>query len=57
MFTIVINLGNDAMGTPDDVAQALKEIARKLEVGYTDGTIRDYNGNAVGRFDFKANEQ
>lgn len=54
-FTLKIELGNDAMQAPPDVAEALRRTARDVDVwavwpdtddNYTD--IRDENGNTVG---------
>jgi hypothetical protein len=58
-FQININLGNAAMLTGYDIANALAEIANILNTNYTDAegahlknfspyTIRDINGNIVG---------
>lgn len=47
-FTLKINLGNDAMQTPEDIAEALETIAARLRAGKEEGTIRDENGNRVG---------
>jgi hypothetical protein len=52
-FTLQIKLGNEAMQTGYDIAQALTEVAEKLR-GEDDarmdwsGNIRDINGNTVG---------
>jgi hypothetical protein len=54
-FELKIELGNDAMRTPANVASALRTIAKSgLEALYGRftvgdyGTIRDVNGNTVG---------
>jgi predicted deacylase len=59
-FALTVELGNEAMQTPADVAGALKAIARNLEAGgvwgywknthldLTGGNARDDNGNTVG---------
>lgn len=60
-FQLEIELGNDAMLTGGDVASALRRIADKLDVldrttagsdleGVEEGTVRDLNGNKVGRW-------
>ena len=54
-FTLSIDLGNAAMQTPDQIADALRKVAEKLTdrgdfSGPEDGTIRDYNGNTVGQW-------
>lgn len=58
-FTITIKLGNDAMQTSYDVAEALTKIAQQLdpesftplaELIGTDRHIFDLNGNEVGRW-------
>ena len=49
-FTLDIDLGNDAMQTADDVAEALRRVAKRLEADrdLSSGLIRDLNGNTVG---------
>lgn len=48
-FTLKIKLGNDAMQTPEDVADALEKTAHTLRRGrVAEATIRDENGNTVG---------
>lgn len=49
-FTLKIDLGNAAMGTPEDVADALRSIASDVADGDESGIIRDLNGNTVGRW-------
>ena len=53
-FEIEIRGGNDAMRTTEDVAQALRQVAAKLERGDLAGMIRDENGNTCGHFEFVA---
>lgn len=36
--------GNDR----DEIARILREVAKKIEDGYEDISVRDYNGNTVG---------
>jgi len=57
-FTLRIELGNDAMQTPYDVARALQAVASRLMGGDENGGIRDANGNSVGSFsgDFEESE-
>lgn len=55
-FSLRIELGNDAMQTPEDIVEALRSVARKLEGGDTEGTIRDLNGNTVGSFEIEEDE-
>lgn len=50
MFTLRIKTGNDAMQSPQDIAQALREVIGCLEDGQTSGRILDQNGNMVGHF-------
>jgi hypothetical protein len=58
-FTLEIELGNDAMSTPADIAGALRDLAGRLEgtdtlgIRYTGhgDTIRDANNNTVGSWD------
>jgi hypothetical protein len=55
-FDLSITIGNDAMQTPTDVANALRRVVRRLDNmeggGWYDttGPIRDYNGNRVGEW-------
>ncbi len=52
-FRVRIDMGNDAMQSPQDVAHALRQIAKDIDP-YTDWRsfdserVRDINGNAVG---------
>jgi len=50
-FTLRIELGNDAMRSPDDIAAALRRVALKVQGGTGTGKVWDVNGNAVGAFD------
>jgi len=55
-FSLEIELGNDAMSTPDDVAYLLGVVAEQLDAvdafGPGDeGRTRDVNGNTVGRWE------
>jgi len=58
-FTLTIELGNDAMLTGEDVADALDEVCHGINttspmlVGETD-KIRDVNGNTVGKWEVTA---
>jgi hypothetical protein len=49
-FTLTIKLGNDAMQTGDDIADALMAVASKVRSGHEQGRIQDENGNTVGEF-------
>ena len=49
-FTLEITLGNDAMQTPEDIADALQKAASHIQAGYGNGNIYDLNGNAVGSY-------
>ena len=53
-FTLKITLGNEAMQTPEDVANRLLAVANRLNYGMDrrSGEIRDYNGNKVGEWEF-----
>lgn len=54
-FKLTIKLGNAAMQTPDDVAEALRKLAAKMDhtefSGLEFGSIRDVNGNTVGSWE------
>jgi len=49
-FVLKIALGNDAMKSLDDVADALEKVVTKLRKGVAGTTISDVNGNTVGMF-------
>jgi len=52
-FRVVIVLGNDAMKTPENVANALREIAEAVaKTGVREGNVVDGNGNVVGTFKY-----
>lgn len=51
-FKVTIELGNEAMESGDDVADALRSVASRVENGQRDGYVRDRNGNTVGSFKF-----
>lgn len=53
-FTLRIKLGNEAMQTPEDVANRLLAVANRLNYGMdrSNGEILDYNGNKVGEWGF-----
>jgi hypothetical protein len=56
MFRLKIRLGNAAMLDPQDVAEALVEVAEKLRNeggGDGRGNVRDVNGNTVGEWSYK----
>jgi len=46
--TVNIELGNEAMQTAEDAAEALRTIARRIEEGFTSGLVNDRNGNRAG---------
>jgi hypothetical protein len=50
---VVIRLDNDLMRTKEDVAEALRRVAQRIEAGSAEGGILDENGNSVGHFEFK----
>ena len=54
-FTFEIELGNDAMQTGDDVAEALQSVAGlgTFFAPNTSGSIRDTDGNRVGEWRFE----
>ena len=53
-FTLRIKMGNDAMQTPEDVADRLLAVANRLNYGIDrqSGEIIDLNGNKVGEWGF-----
>ena len=56
MFTLTIELGNDAMRSKRDVAKALEVVADRLRSQVAEGKIRDVNGNTVGSFAFEGTD-
>lgn len=52
-FHLEIELGNDAMRRPVDLADALHGIGQKVLKGAREGSVRDANGNRVGTFHFE----
>lgn len=55
-FTLAIELGNERMTSPRDVAEALAVVAKKLASSVdtpVSGQIRDINGNLVGQWRFQ----
>lgn len=53
-FTLRIELGNAAMCRVEDVAEAVRRLAERLESGDESGNVYDVNGNTVGSFEFEA---
>lgn len=63
MFKLKFNTGNAAFMTEDgeedqmleceESARILIDIASKLEHGYRNGLIMDFNGNHIGEFEFR----
>ena len=55
-FKVRIRLGNEAMQTAEDLADALRRLAEKVEradVSGDHGVIMDTNGNRVGTWDIE----
>ena len=62
-FVVEFNTDNAAFGNDrgdpawgQEVARILREVVDKIERDYTIGTIRDLNGNTVGRFGVQTGE-
>lgn len=55
-FMLTITMGNDAMQTRHDIADALANVAQRMRDHQYDagtrGHVRDVNGNSVGTFEF-----
>lgn len=55
-FRLKIEMGNDTMQTPSDLAQALREMAAKVEsediTESREGKVLDDNGLAVGSWKY-----
>jgi len=55
-FTVKIEMGDDLMQTPYDVASALRKVAQVVSGQCaTRGAIVDDNGNMVGEFRLRGN--
>jgi len=57
-FILTIDLGNDAMKRPYDVAESLQRIVDRLQYhGFPDPTFKpnicDINGNVVGHYEVR----
>lgn len=56
-FKLIIELGNDAMQTADELAEALRNAATRIETQYNElssgqyGGVKDVNGNNVGEWE------
>jgi hypothetical protein len=61
-FKLVLNLGNEWMQSGEDVADALRRVARDVEhipaagMEARQALIRDTNGNTVGRWFYSHEE-
>ena len=51
-FTLEIQLGNDAVQTSADIAEILRRVSSQVSIADETDTIRDINGNTVGRWTF-----
>lgn len=49
-FKLLIHMGNAAMSEPRDLAMALRGVAYQLQQGQTNGVVNDGNGNLVGGY-------
>lgn len=53
VFTVKFDTDNSAFDDPRyEVARILRDTARQVEDGKTEGVVRDLNGNTVGTFKF-----
>ena len=52
-FVFTVTMGNDAMQTAEDVADAMHRAAYRLEQYGESGTVFDDNGNRVGSYGFE----
>lgn len=50
-FKLEITLGNDAMQTGEDIAEALCKVGEAVIVGVEKSGIWDINGNRVGHWE------
>ena len=47
-FQLMIEMGNAAMSSAEDLAAALADVAMHVERGDVAGAVKDANGNRVG---------
>lgn len=50
MFTLTFKTQNAAFDSGVEVARILRTIAEKVDQDYSEGTVRDINGNTVGKW-------
>lgn len=55
-LTIEIKIGNDAMRTPHDLAEAVLRASQGIRAGRGSGKIYDDNGNVVGFWEIRDKE-
>lgn len=51
-LSITIESGNAAVEDSREVAALVQNVAERIEGGFTEGRIVDYNGHAVGSFTY-----
>jgi len=56
-FSLHIRLGNDGMRTREDVADVLHLACTLVLIGSDTASIRDVNGNTVGRWTYDDGEE
>ena len=57
MLTVKIKTGNAAFedgNLETELARILRQLADKIENGYTEGKLMDINGNSVGTYELEA---
>lgn len=59
MLRVKIDTDNDAFvgNGAEEVARLLRIIAKKIEGGALDGSVRDCNGNKCGSFDLRLEQE
>jgi len=51
MFKLTFKTQNAAFDAgPPEIARILRQVAENIERDYSEGTVRDINGNTVGAF-------
>lgn len=52
MFKLTIEMGNEAFADDpnEELARLLERAAKRLRDGYAEDTLRDANGNTVGKW-------
>jgi hypothetical protein len=53
MFTMKFKTQNEAFDSGVEVSRILRAVAEKIDQDYSEGTVMDLNGNAVGQWELR----